>query len=102
MEDRRAARIATVCALGIVAAFVAGKAARDAILLANFSIGSLPLFTGLAAALSLPVIVLTGRLMTRLGPARLVPAMNIASGLLLVAEWVFIDTWPRLVAVIVF
>ena len=49
------------------------KAARDAILLSQFSIEYLPLFVGLSVVLALPVIIVAGKLMTRHGPHRLVP-----------------------------
>ena len=100
--EQRHARIATISALLVVAAFVAGKAARDAILLAQFSIESLPLFIGLSAALALPVILVAGRLMHRLGPARLVPVMNVISAGLAIGEWVLLASYPRPVAIVVF
>jgi len=101
-EGRRPARIATISALMVVAAFVAGKAARDAILLSHFSIRSLPLFIGIAALLSFPVIIVAGRLMTRFGPARLVPVLNVLSAALAVVEWLLLDRYPRVIAVAVF
>ena len=101
-EQRQPTRIAALSALMVVSAFVAGKAGRDAILLSHFSIRSLPLFIGLSAALSLPVILVAGKLMVRFGPARLVPAMNIASGLFAIGEYVMLGSYPRPVAVIVF
>ncbi len=86
----------------VISAYVAGKAGRDAILLSRFSIQSLPLFIGLSAAVSLPVILVAGRLMVRFGPARLVPAMNAVSGLLAIGEYLLLGSYPRPVAVIVF
>jgi len=101
-EHRRRAWLATFCALLVVAAFLAAKAARDAILLAQFSVESLPLFVGLSAVLAMPVIILAGKLMTRHGPHRLVPAMNALSAVAAVAEWMIIRDFPRFTAVLVF
>ena len=101
-DQRRPARVATISALMVVAAFVAAKAARDAILLSNFEIRTLPLFIGISALLSFPMIVLTGRLMARFGPARLVPALNVISAAFAVGEWLFLGRFPRPVAVVVF
>ena len=98
----RRAWLATLCALLVVSAFLAAKAARDATLLAQFSVTLLPLFIGLSAALALPVILLAGKLMTRHGPHRLVPAMNAVSAAVLVGEWFLIGNFPRFTACLVF
>jgi ATP:ADP antiporter, AAA family len=99
---RAAARIAVVAALTVIAAFVASKAARDAILLSSFSIESLPLFVGLSAALSLPIVLWAGRLFVRYSPGRLLPIFNVLSALMLVGEWLLAFREPRIAAVIVF
>jgi predicted membrane channel-forming protein YqfA (hemolysin III family) len=101
-DQKRLARLATISALLVVASFLAAKAARDATLLSRFSIKSLPLFIGLSAALSLPLIILAGKLMVRFGPHHLVPAMNAVSGLIALVEWLLISHYPRPVAVITF
>src|SRR5882672_7387397 len=80
-DQRGAARIATISALIVVAAFVASKAARDAILLSHFDVKTLPIFIAISAVMSLPIILVAGRLMTRYGPARLMPAINAISAL---------------------
>ena len=101
-DQRPPTRIAAISALLVVSAFVAGKAGRDAILLSRFSIESLPLFIGLSAALSLPVILLTGKLMIRFGPARLIPVMNAVSGVMAIGEWALLGSYPRPITVLVF
>ena len=65
-RDRRVAWVAAVAAWIVVAAFVAGKAARDAILLASFDVSQLPVFVGIASALSLPIVIVAGRVMARI------------------------------------
>jgi ATP:ADP antiporter, AAA family len=99
---RRSARIAIVAALAVIASFIASKAARDAIILSEFGIENLPLFVGISAALSLPVVLVAGRLIARLGPDRLMPWLNLASAGLLVGEWVLMHSAPRATAVLVF
>lgn len=102
VDQQRLARLATVSALLVVASFLAAKAARDAILLSRFPITTLPLFTGLSAVLSLPVIIIGGRLMVRIGPHRLVPWMNAVSGAVAIVEYLTIHSHPKVVSVIVF
>jgi len=101
-DQKRLARLATISALLVVASFLAAKAARDATLLSRFSIKSLPLFIGVSAALSLPLIIVAGKLMVRFGPHHLVPAMNAVSGVIALVEWLLISHYPRPVAVITF
>ncbi|HTJ47431.1 MAG TPA: hypothetical protein VL463_35275 [Kofleriaceae bacterium] len=101
-DDRRSARLATASALVVVAAFVASKAARDAILLSRYHVTALPIFTGIAALVSLPLTVLAGKAMTRLGPARLMPAVNVASALLLVGEWMWVRHAPRTATIAIY
>ncbi|MBL9016569.1 MAG: hypothetical protein JNL83_20440 [Myxococcales bacterium] len=86
----------------MVAVFVAGKAARDAILLSEFGIGYLPLFIGIASVVAFPVIVIAGKLMARFGPVKLVPIANLVSAAMLVAEWVLLEQFPRAMAALVF
>lgn len=100
--DRGAGRLATAAALAVIAAFVAGKAARDAILLGAFPVTSLPMFIGGTALLSLPLVVVAGRWMARLGPARLMPRLYALSAALLGAEYLALERWPRAAAVVCF
>ncbi|HSR96897.1 MAG TPA: hypothetical protein VLM79_07605 [Kofleriaceae bacterium] len=101
-RHRRAAWAATVTAVVVVAAFIAGKAARDAILLSQFSIRRLPIFITIAALISLPIVLVAGKLMTRFGPARLMPALNVLSAAFALGEWLLLGTFPRAVAVAVY
>jgi hypothetical protein len=101
-ELRAAARVAVIAAMTVLASFVASKAARDAILLSSFDVEQLPLFVGLSAALSLPIVLLAGRLFVRFSPGRLLPVMNLASAILLLGEWLLARSEPKVAAVIVF
>lgn len=100
--DRRAAWVATVTALVVVAAFIAGKAARDAILLSSFSIEALPIFITISALISFPVILIAGKLMTRFGPVRLMPPLNAISAALAILEWLLLPRFPRSTAVAIY
>jgi hypothetical protein len=93
--QRRAGWVATITALVVVAGFVAGKAARDAILLSSFSIKTLPIFITISALISFPVVLVAGKLMIRFGPARLIPALNVISGALAIIEWFLLARFPR-------
>jgi hypothetical protein len=86
----------------VIASFVAGKVARDAILLARFDVTSLPIFIAIAAVISLPIIFVTGRLLARYGPAYLIPAVNLVSAGMSLGEWLLLERAPQLIAVIVF
>ena len=101
-KQRGLAWLATISALLVVASFMAAKAARDATLLAHYSIRSLPLFVGLSAVLSLPIIIIAGKLMVKYGPHKLVPAMNAVSGAAALAEYLMMSSFPRVTAVVVF
>jgi ATP/ADP translocase len=94
-DQHRAGWIATVTALVVVAGFIAGKAARDAILLSHFGIKTLPIFITISALIALPIILVAGKLMTRFGPARLMPALNLISAAFSVVEWFLLARYPR-------
>ncbi len=100
--ERRATWIATFTALVVVAAFVAGKAARDAILLSSFGIESLPIFIGISAVVSLPIILVAGRLMARFGPARLMPLLNLMSAAAAIVEWMLLSEYPRATTIAIY
>lgn len=97
-----AARLATATALVVIAGFVAGKAARDAVVLAMFPVTWLPAFIGATAILSLPLVVIAGRMMAKLGPARLMPRLYLVSAAMLGAEYLALQRWPKLAAAVCF
>lgn len=101
-ELRGAGRIAVIAAVTVISGFVTSKAARDAILLSSFSIEQLPLFVGISAALSLPIVLLAGRLFVRFSPDRLLPVLNLMSAALLIGEWLLAQEHPDAAAVVVF
>lgn len=101
-ETEAAARAGMICAGAMVAQQVGLKAARDTIFLSSFSVTSLPIMLAASALVSIGFVLLASRVMTRVGPARLVPGAFSVSGALLVAEWALARSFPRGVAVAVF
>ena len=99
---RGSARVATTAAFLVIAAFVAGKAARDATFLGHFAIEWLPAVAGVTAAVSLPIVIIAGRLMTRFGPHRMMPWVNVTSAVLLGVEWLMLPHVPGVIAVAVY
>jgi ATP:ADP antiporter, AAA family len=94
--DARARTLAPIVAAGIVAQAVAGNAGRDALFLTHYPVTALPYFVAGAALLSLPAAQVSGRLLARLGPGRLVPWLLGANGALFLVEWALLDAVPRL------
>ena len=86
-ESHRAAWPATIASASLVAQLVAGKATRDALFLTHFGLDLLPAAMIGAAALSALSVIVMSRVLTRSGPARVVPATFAASAVLFLVEW---------------
>jgi len=86
----------------MIAHQVAAKATRDALFLSNFNVTALPTMLIVASLLAIVSIVLTSRLMTRLGPARLMPPAFGASAVLMLLEWQLVTHYPKIGAVAVY
>src|SRR5450432_523285 len=95
MNERWQVRFATLTAFVVIAAFVAGKTARDAMFLTSFQVTLLPTFAAIGAVLTIPVVLVVARRMTVIGPARLVPVVYLTSATLLFLEWLASTWWPR-------
>ena len=87
-------------AAGVIAQFVAGKAARDALFLARFDVTDLPLMVMAASVFSIACALLMSRAMSRVSPVRLLPLAFVASAVLVVLEWMLGRTSPRAGAVV--
>lgn len=96
---RGTAALATITAAAVIASFVAGKAARDAIVLQQFDVGVLPWLIGASALLSLPLVLATGRALARFGPTTVIPVLLTASAAGLGAEWLALPFAPRATAI---
>ena len=91
--------IAMIAATLMIAQHIAGKAARDALFLTHFDVSQLPKIMIVSAAVSVVAVLLMSRLLSRFGPARVIPPLYLASALLLAIQWYLADSSPR-VAVI--
>ncbi|MEE8409377.1 MAG: MFS transporter, partial [Myxococcota bacterium] len=104
-EDRDivvSARSAMVCAAVMIGNQVAGKATRDAIFLSTYDITDLPLVLIAAAVVSVVVVLLTTRLLTRFGPARVVAPAFVLSALLLLGWWGLIGPMREAAAIAIY
>jgi len=90
------------CAAAMIAHQVGAKAARDALFLSSFGATALPTMVMASAAVSIGFVILAGRLLAALGPARMVPMAFVASGGLLIGEWELARQAPRAAAVVVY
>lgn len=91
-----------IAAAFMIAHQVAAKATRDALFLSKFSITALPTMLVGASLLAIVSVVITSRVLTKVGPAKLIsPAFGLSS-LLLIIEWKLIEYHPKLGAVAVY
>jgi ATP/ADP translocase len=95
VNERWSVKLASITGFAVVAAFVAGKAARDAMFLTSFRITLLPTFAAISAVLTLSLVLLIARRMTARGPATVVPFLFATSAVLLVVEWAISDSFPH-------
>ena len=91
-----------VCASAVTAQFVAGKAARDALYLANLDVTSLPAMVVVTSISSIFFVALVSKALRRMAPGTFVPIAFGVSAVLLLLEWALVSTAPRLAAQIVY
>ena len=101
-SQRTAVTIAMLCAAGITAQFIAGKAVRDALYLANLEVTSLPAISFACAVVSIALVVVMSRGLRELSPATVVPMSFLVSAVLLVVEWLMLPAAPRLAAILLY
>jgi ATP:ADP antiporter, AAA family len=103
-RSRNASAVVTamVCCGLVTAQFVGGKAARDALYLAEFAVTTLPTMVILTSILSIALVTANSSITTRLSPARVVPGTFALSAALLLIEWILATTVPRAAAVLVY
>ena len=102
MIDRKPHLIAPLTAAALIAQQVGGNAIRDGLFLSLFEVQSLPYFIAAAAVLAIVAAHLSGRLLTRLGPARAVPVVVAANAALFLVEWLLLGSQPRAAAVLLY
>ena len=94
--------IAPLIAAALIAVQVGGNAIRDGLFLTLFAVESLPYFMAIAAVLAIVAAQLSGRLLARLGPARVVPILFASHAALFLVEWVLLGWQPRAAAVLLY
>ncbi len=97
-QPAAAVTTAMVCAGAVGAQFVAGKAARDALFLANLDVTALPAMVVATAGFSILLIALSSRGLRRVAPATFVPVAFAVSAALLLADWALMSVAPKLAA----
>jgi hypothetical protein len=100
--QRRAHILAPLTAAALIAQQVGSNALRDGLFLSSFPVSSLPYFMAGAAVLAVPAAQASGRLLTRFGPIRVVPAVLGASALLFLAEWTLLGWLPRAASMLLY
>ena len=90
------------CAAGVTAQFIAGKATRDALYLANLDVTSLPAMVVVTAAVSIGLVVLTSKGLQYVNPGTFVSMTFALNAAMLVGEWLLLQSAPRTAAVLVY
>ena len=93
---------AMVCAGAVSAQFIAGKATRDALYLANLDVTSLPTIVIATAAFSILLLAVTSRGLRHVPPGTLIPAMFAVNAVLLLMNWVLAWSAPAIAATVVY
>src|SRR3979490_779429 len=89
---------AMVCSGVVTAQFIAGKATRDALYLANLDVTTLPAMVVATSAVSILLVVASSKTLRRLTPGAFVPLAFLISAALLLVDWVLVDSSPKLAA----
>ncbi|HEX2669389.1 MAG TPA: hypothetical protein VHM25_00890, partial [Polyangiaceae bacterium] len=94
--------IAPLTAAALIAQQVGSNAIRDGLFLSVFPVQSLPYFMAGAAILAIFAAHFSGRLLARLGPPRVAPALFAGSAALFLIEWAFLGWHPAAAAVLLY
>jgi hypothetical protein len=86
----------------VSAQFIAGKAARDAIFLAQYDVTALPVMIASTAAVSILLVMANARILRRVPPATLIPWLCAASGVGLLVSWGLLLMYPRVAGPLVY
>jgi AAA family ATP:ADP antiporter len=94
--------IAMICSGAVSAQFIAGKATRDALYLANLDVTTLPTIVIATAAVSILLVMASSQGLQKVSPATFVPAAFGLSGALLFLSWLLTFSMPVLAARLVY
>lgn len=98
----RAASIAFLTSIPMVAQLIGGRAVRDALFLAEYDAVLLPRVMLAAAALSLGGAVSVGRVMPRWGPRVTAVTLVLVNGAIFIFEGALLGVAPRVIAVVTY
>jgi ATP:ADP antiporter, AAA family len=102
VTDRQAYLVAPLTASALIAQQVGANAMRDGLFLSLFKVQSLPYFMAAAAVLALVAAQSSGRVLTRLGPARVTPTLIAMNAAFFLIEWALLGLQPRAAAVLLY
>jgi hypothetical protein len=94
--------IAMICSGAVSAQFIAGKATRDALYLANLDVTTLPMMVVATAVLSILLVFAVSRGLGKVSPVTFVPLAFTLSGFLLIGSWLLASSMPVLAARLVY
>jgi hypothetical protein len=94
--------IAMICSGAVSAQFIAGKATRDALYLANLDVTTLPAIVVGTAVLSIALVFAVSRGLRQVSPVTFVPVAFALSGLTLFGCWLLTYSMPVLAARLVY
>jgi AAA family ATP:ADP antiporter len=90
------------CAGLVTAQFIAGKATRDALFLANLNVTSLPAITVATSATSILLVIMSSSVLRGVTPKVFISFAFVVNAVLLLAEWWLTFTTPVAAAVAVY
>jgi hypothetical protein len=102
VNDAKTSVAAPLTAAALIAQQVGGNAIRDGLFLSHFPVQSLPYFMGGAALLAIGAAQLSGQLLARVGPVRLVPVLFATNASLFLVEWGLLGWQPRAAAALLY
>src|SRR5262245_10887018 len=89
---------AMICSGAVSAQFIAGKATRDALYLANLDVTTLPAMVVVTAGFSIFLVFASSKGLRKVAPGTFVPVAFAVSAALLLASWVLTFVMPALAA----
>ena len=87
-----------VCSGVVTAQFIAGKATRDALYLANLDVTTLPAMVVATSIVSILLVAASSKLLPRVTPGIFIPLAFAASAGLLLTAWAIVSAAPKLAA----
>jgi len=102
LRQSPAVAAAMVCSGVVTAQFIAGKATRDALYLANHDVTTLPAMVIVTSIVSILLVVGSSKGLKTIAPADFVPLAFASSAVLLVAEWALLRPAPKLASQLIY